>query len=67
MHIWDMTLPTPAQQYAFWMTPSFPCQLRTYLTDGPLLNPKTYKDIRISHSRKYKLSKKSISLRKNKF
>ena len=48
----------------FWMTPPFSRQLRTYLIDGPFLNQKTYKDIRILYSLKYKRSKKSISLRK---
>ena len=34
-------------------------QLHTYLIDGPFLNQKTYKDIRISYSLKF--------IRKNKF
>ena len=40
-----------------WPSPS-PHQLRTYLTDGPFLNQKIYKDIRISYSLNYKHSKK---------
>ena len=46
--------PFPCTQlYAFWIIP-IPQQLRTYLTDGPFPNQKTYKDIRISYSLKYK-------------
>ena len=41
-------------------------QLCTYLIDGPFLNQKTYKNIRISYLLKCKHSKKYISLRKNK-
>ena len=48
----------PTQLYAFWMTLPIPHQLRTYLTDGPFLNQKTYKDIRISYSLKHKNSEK---------
>ena len=35
-----------------------PHHLRTCLADGPFLNQKTYKGIRISYSLKYKHSKK---------
>ena len=38
--------------------PLFPQQLHTYLIDGPFLNQKTYKDIQISYSLKYRHSKK---------
>ena len=44
------------QLNAFWLTP-IPERLRTYLIDGPFLNQKTYKDIRISYSLKYNYSK----------
>ena len=46
------------QLYIFWMIPSHPHQLRKYIIDGPFLNEKTYKGIRISYSLKYKHSKK---------
>ena len=35
-----------------------PSQLRTYLIDGPFFNEKTYKDIRMLYSLKYKHSTK---------
>ena len=47
--------------------PQIPQQLCTYLIDVPFLNQKTYKDIRMSYSLKYKHSKKKkFSLRENK-
>ena len=45
-----------AQLHAFWMTPISP-QLRKHLIDGPFLNHKNNKDIRISYSLEYKHSK----------
>ena len=51
--------PSPYMQlYAFWMTPQSPHQLRTHLIDGPFLNQKTYKYIRILYLLKYKHSTK---------
>ena len=47
-----------------WDDPSSPQQLRTYLIDGPYLNQKTYKDIRISYSLKYKHLKKNFFRKK---
>ena len=56
--MWGVTPTSPYPQlYAFWMTP-IPQQLRMYLIDGPFFNQKTYKDIRISYSMKYKYSKR---------
>ena len=54
-------LPSPCTHlYIFSMIPPpFP-QLRTYLMDGLFLNQKTDNNIRISHSLKYKHSKKKI-------
>ena len=39
-------------------------QLHTYLVDGPFLNRKSYKDIRMSYSLKYKHSKNKFIYKK---
>ena len=50
-------IPSPYMRlYAFWMDD--PHQLPTHLIDGPFLNQKTYKYIRISYLLKYKHLKK---------
>ena len=38
----------------------YPHQLRRYFINGPFLNQKTYKDIQISYSLKYKFRKKNF-------
>ena len=46
------------QLCTFWITPSIPQQLCTYVNDGPFFNQKTNKDIPISLSLKYNYFKK---------
>ena len=62
VHMKSDTPSSCMQLYAFWMTPPpsplTPNQFRTYLTDCPFLNQKTYKDILTSYSLNYKHSKK---------
>ena len=60
-------LPSVRSCTHFGWPSSSPHQLRTYLTDGLFLNQKTYKDIRISHSLKYKHLRKINFLQKNKW
>ena len=55
------TSPPPCTHlYTFLKPPQFP-QLRTYLMDALFLNQKTNKNIRVSHSPKYKYSKKLMN------
>ena len=57
VHKMRNTPSTCTQLYAFWMTP-FIFPRVAYLIDGPFLNQKHKKDIRISYSLKHKHSKK---------
>ena len=66
--LWNPLPPIRSCTYAFWITPPSHSpaptpsphhhQLRTYLMHGPFLNVKTYKNIQIWYSLKYKTSNK---------
>ena len=62
-YTWSVTPLSPCTHlYVYWMALPYPHQLHKYLINGPFLKQKTYEDIRISYSLKYKYWKKWIFL-----